>query len=79
MLGSEKKFITKSEYGNLSMRKNLVIYPSSKGIIITKNIISAKRSKKNGILPIEKNIKKILGKKLKKSIKQESMFSWDMI
>jgi N,N'-diacetyllegionaminate synthase len=79
LMGSEKKFVTKSENGNLSMRKNLVISPSLKGTIITKKIISTKRTKKGGILPIEKNTKKIFGKKLKKSIKRESAFSWDMV
>ena len=45
----------------------------------TKSNISTKRTKKGGILPIEKNTKKIFGKKLKKSIKHESAFSWDMV
>jgi len=37
------------------------------------------RGNGKGILPLEKNIKKILGKKLSKNIHTKIQFSWDMI
>jgi len=78
-LGSNKKFVTKSEKENLSMRKKLVIKPSQKGTIITLDLLDAKRGNKEGILPIEENIEKILRRKLRKNILKEKQFSWDMI
>ena len=78
-LGSSKKIITKSEMKNLTMRKVLVIRPANKGTKISEEILIALRGKKTGILPLEKNIKKIIGKKLQKNIKYIQEFSWDMI
>jgi N,N'-diacetyllegionaminate synthase len=78
-LGSSKKFITKSEMKNLTMRKVLVIRSANKGTKISSEILIAMRGKKTGILPLEKNIKKIIGKKLQKNIKNTQEFSWDMI
>ena len=78
-LGSPKKIITNSEKRNISMRKVLVISPANKDTIIRKNILSAVRGNGKGILPLEKNIKKILGKKLSKNIHTKIQFSWDMI
>ena len=68
ILGSNKKSITNSERENITMRKILVISPSKKGSKITYNLLRAKRGDLNGILPIEENIIKIIGKKLKKNI-----------
>jgi len=78
-LGSEKKFITKSEKKNLTMRKIIVIKPIKKGTKISQNCLLTMRGTKNGILPLKKNIKKIIGKKAKKNILTIKQFSWDMI
>jgi N,N'-diacetyllegionaminate synthase len=78
-LGNSRKIITPSESKNLTMRKVLVISPAKKGTIISSKILVAMRGKKSGILPLEKNIKKIIGKKLQKNIKTIQEFSWDMI
>jgi sialic acid synthase SpsE len=79
ILGSNKKSITNSERENLTMRKILVIGPSEKGSKITYNLLRTKRGDPNGILPMEENIKKIIGKKLKKDIPYELQFNWNMI
>lgn len=78
-LGTNIKFITESEKDNLSMRKKIVIKPAKKGTSITLNLLDAKRGDKGGILPTKENIRKILGKKLKKGILREKQFSWNMI
>jgi sialic acid synthase SpsE len=78
-MGSEKKLVTISEKKNLSMRKILVIKPAKKETKITKDLLAAMRGKMSGILPLKKNIKSILGKKLAKNILQTSQFSWNMI
>jgi sialic acid synthase SpsE len=78
-LGTNLKKITKSEAKNLTMRKVLVIKPISKGTRISLEHLSAMRGKKSGILPLDSNIKKILGKKLIKNILTTKEFSWDMI
>jgi len=79
ILGNEQKSITNSEKENLTMRKIIVIGPAKKGTKITQNLLKAKRGKSHGILPMEENIKKILGKKLKKDLTIESQFNWNMI
>jgi sialic acid synthase SpsE len=78
-LGTNFKKITKSESKNLSMRKVIVIKPISKGAKITFEHLSAMRGTKSGILPLESNIRKILGKKLIKNISIIKEFSWNMI
>jgi len=78
-LGTNLKKITKSEAKNLTMRKVIVIKSISKGTIITIDHLSAMRGKKSGILPLESNINKILGKKLLQNISEPIEFSWDMI
>lgn len=78
-LGSEKKFVTNSEKQNISMRKKLVICSIKKYDRITINHLEAKRGTLNGIPPTEKNVKKILGKKINQTIKNEKQFSWKMI
>ena len=78
-LGSPNKKITKSESKNISMRKIIVIKPASKGTKISLEHLSAMRGKKTGILPLNSNIKKIIGKKLKINIRKISEFKWNMI
>ena len=79
ILGDNKKTITKSEKENLTMRKIIVIGPAKKGTKISPNLLKAKRGKPRGILPMEENIKKIIGRKLKRDIPDESQFTWNMI
>lgn len=79
ILGNKNKFITNSEKQNITMRKILVIKPAKKGTKITQNLLIAKRGNINGILPLEQNISKILGKKLKHEIESETQFKWNMI
>ena len=79
ILGSNQKSITPSEKENLTMRKILVITPAKRGSKITLNLLKAKRGNIRGILPMEENIKKIIGKKLKKDLNCESQFNWNMI
>ena len=78
-LGTNLKKITKSEAKNLTMRKVIIIKPTIKGTKITIDHLSAMRGKQSGILPLESNIKKILGKKLVKEIPTQMEFSWNMI
>ncbi|MEX2192345.1 MAG: N-acetylneuraminate synthase family protein [Nitrosarchaeum sp.] len=78
-LGSNIKKITKSESKNLTMRKVIAIKPTLKSTKITLEHITAMRGKKSGILPLDSNIKKILGKKLVRNIKTTMEFSWNMI
>lgn len=79
ILGDKKKFITNSEKQNLTMRKILVIKPAQKNTKITQNLLLAKRGNLRGVLPLEENIDKILGKKLKRNIPYESQFNWNMV
>ena len=79
LLGSNKKYITESEKKNISMKKILVIKPAMKNTKVTLEYLLALRGNKNGISPLSENIKKILGKKLKKDILKNTQFSWDLI
>jgi len=78
-LGTNRKLITESEKRNLSMRKILVIKPAKKGTIITKDILDAMRGTKDGILPVQRNTKKIIGKRLLTNVPERTQFSWNMI
>lgn len=78
-MGSNKKIITNSEKRNLSMRKYLVIQPIKKNAIITLDLLTAKRGMKNKVLPLEKNLKKIIGKKINQNILTPTEFDWKMI
>jgi N,N'-diacetyllegionaminate synthase len=78
-LGNKNKIITNAEKKNLTMRKILVINPAKQGTIITRDLLSAKRGDGKGILPLQKNLTKIIGKKLIKNIYQEKKFSWKLI
>lgn len=79
ILGRKKKIITSSEKKNLSMKKILVIKNGNSGEIIKPQMITAMRGTKNGIIPTERNINKIIGKKLTKSISRPMQFSWSLI
>jgi len=79
ILGDKNKIITESEKENLTMRKILIVEPAKKGTKITPKLLKAKRGNNQGILPVEENIKKIIGKKLKKDISSETQFNWNMI
>jgi len=79
ILGKQKKFITNSEKENLTMRKILTIKPAKKNSKIVLNLLAAKRGNIRGILPLEQNINKILGKKLTRTILSETQFTWNMI
>lgn len=78
-LGNSKKSLTPSDKKNITMRKILVIKPTKKDSIISEKILTSMRGNKNGILPLHENLKKILGKKIKKEIRIKTAFSWDMI
>ena len=78
-LGDKKKFITKSEKQNLSMRKIIAVKPITKGEKITKNLILSMRGNKHGILPTNNNLKKIIGKTVNKNIVKPTQFSWNLI
>lgn len=78
-LGNKNKIITNAEKKNLTMRKILVINPAKQGTVITRDLLSAKRGDGKGILPLQKNLNKIIGKKLIRNIYQEKKFSWKLI
>lgn len=78
-LGSTKKFITKSEEQNLTMRKVIAVKPINKGQKITKNLILSMRGNKHGILPTNNNLKKIIGKTVNKNIVKPTQFSWNLL
>ena len=78
-LGNKNKIITNAEKKNLTMRKILVINPAKQGTLITRNLLSAKRGDGTGILPLQKNLNKIIGKKLLRNIYRERKFSWKLI
>ena len=78
-MGSKNKTVTNSEKKNLTMRKMLVINPAKRGTIITKKLLTTKRVNGIGVLPLQINLKKIIGKRLVKNITQERKFSWNLI
>lgn len=77
-IGSSEKFITEGEKKNLTMRKYLVIAPQKEGEIITESMLRTLRTG-DGVLPTQKNLQKIIGKKLKKNVDKLSPFDWKMI
>jgi len=79
LLGTNKKYITKSEKKNLSMKKILVLTPALKDTKITLKHLLSLRGNKNGVSPLSENIKKIIGKKLKKNITKNTQFSWKLV
>lgn len=78
-LGISLKKITNSDKKNLSMKKVLVINPISKNEIINKKSLIAMRGNGTGVVPIEGNIKKIIGEKIKVNLIKPTQFSWKMI
>ena len=78
-LGNKNKAVTNSEKRNLTMRKMLVINPAKHGTIITKKLLTTKRVNGNGVLPLQVNLNKIIGKRLVKNISRERKFSWNLI
>ena len=60
------------------MRKYLVITPQEKDQIINEGMLRAMRTGQ-GILPIDQNLKKIIGKKLRIKISEPSILKWEMI
>jgi len=78
-LGSNRKNITTSEKKNLSMRKVIILKPIKKGMLVTSNHIVAMRGNKNGVLPTEQNIKKILGRRVSQDLNELTQFSWNLI
>lgn len=77
-MGSPEKEITGSEKKNLSMRKFIVIKKGSRDDIIDESMLTSMRTG-DGILPQDKNLKKIIGKRLKNDIKEAAAFDWGMI
>lgn len=61
------------------MRKILIILPAKKGTKITPAILKPMCGNTLGVLPLKENVDKILGKKLNRTIKQPSQFSWKII
>jgi N,N'-diacetyllegionaminate synthase len=77
-LGDHTKKITTSESKNMSMKKIIVIKPTKKGTIIKSSMLISLRA--NGtILPTDNNLKKIIGKKLLRTVSHSSPFVWSMI
>jgi N,N'-diacetyllegionaminate synthase len=77
-MGSYKKSITDVERNNMTMMKYLVITPQKKGTIINENMLKTMRTG-NGILPIDNNLEKVIGKKINKDINELTPLTWDMI
>lgn len=77
--GNKNKIITNAEKKNITMKKMLIINPAKRGTVITRNLLSAKRGDGKGIIPLEKNLNKIIGKKLLRNIYRERKFSWNLI
>ena len=77
-MGTENKFVTDVEKNNDSMRKYLVIESLKLGTIIKENMLKTMRTG-SGILPIQNNLDKIIGKKLKIDVSETIPLSWDMI
>ena len=77
-MGSYEKKITSGEKRNESMRKYIVMTPQKKGTIIKENMLKSMRTGK-GILPVDKNLKKIAGKSLKINVDELAPLSWEMI
>ena len=77
-MGSAKKIVTDVEKRNESMRKFLVMKPQKAGTTIKEDMLLAMRTG-SGILPVDKNLKQILGKKLKDDVVELMPLEWNMI
>jgi N,N'-diacetyllegionaminate synthase len=78
-VGATKKIITPSDQKNISMKKIIVINPINKGDTIKEKHLMSMRGNQNGLIPLESNIRKIIGKKIKVNIKTTTQFSLNMI
>ena len=78
-LGTNKKILTKSEQKNLSMRKILVIKPINKNEKISIKHLDSLRIDGNGVLPLQENMEKIIGRPILTNITKTAKFSWKMI
>lgn len=77
-MGSYEKKVTDVEKNNSSMRKYLVIKEIKAGEAITEKHLVAMRTG-DGVLPIEKNLDNIVGKKVKININDKQIFEWSMV
>jgi len=78
-MGKKKKDITMSDKKNITMRKVLIIKPMKKLDRISFKQLYAMRGNSKGVLPLNENITKIIGKKIKTDIINPTQFSWKMI
>ena len=77
-MGSYEKKITNAEKRNETMRKYIVITPQKSGTIIKESMLIPMRTGE-GILPIDKNLEKIVGKRLKINVREITPLTWEMI
>jgi len=77
-MGSSEKNITEGEKNNETMRKYLVITPRKKGTKIGLEMLNSMRTGV-GIMPIDKNLKMIAGKRLKIDVNKVKPLKWEMI
>lgn len=78
-LGSAEKKLTAGEEGNAQMKKYIVIRPAKAGTEVTRELLTGMRTGGVGVEPLDRNIDRILGKRLKKDVFELKTFSWDMI
>ena len=78
-LGTSKKSVTHSERMNASMRKVLTIGPMKKGSTISIELLGTKRTNGHGVLPLDINIKKIIGRKINRNVFSTTQFDWSML
>ena len=77
-MGSSTKIVTDVEKSNHSMKKFLVISDITQGEVITEHHLKALRTGQ-GILPTVKNLNKIIGKKVTRSITKDTVFEWGFV
>ncbi|MBI1970884.1 N-acetylneuraminate synthase family protein [Candidatus Woesearchaeota archaeon] len=77
-MGSTKKEVAEVEKRNESMRKFLVMKPQKAGTIIEEDMLLAMRAG-SGILPVDMNLRRIIGKKLKDDVAELMPLEWNMI
>ena len=78
-LGSAEKQITETEIDNKQMMKFLVIKSAKAGTTIGYKHLRAMRTGGEGILALDENLEKIVGRELKKTIDKPRAFTWNMI
>lgn len=77
-MGSGVKRVTDVEKKNASMRKYLVITPQQAGTVIEERMLKAMRTGE-GILPVDQNLEKIIGKRLISDVDELKPLQWEMI